>query len=66
MLHHHVDYAIGSVQRPMSDADIEAKFRGLAGPVLPAAAVGQLIDKCWSVTELDDAAVLARLAVTRR
>lgn len=65
-LHHHVDYAIGSVQRPMSDADIEAKFRGLAGPVLPAAAVGQLIDKCWSVTELDDAAVLARLAVTRR
>src|SRR4051812_34196483 len=34
-LHHHVDYVIGSTRRPMSDADIETKFRGLAAPVLP-------------------------------
>ena len=62
-LHHHVDYAIGSVQRPMSDADIETKFRGLAGPVLPANAIEQLIENCWAVTKMDDVAVLARLAV---
>ena len=65
-LHHHVDYATGSVQRPMSDADIETKFRGLAGPVLTAANIGKLIESCWTVTDLEDAAALARLAVTLR
>ena len=63
-LHHHVDYAIGSTQRPMSDSDIETKFRGLAAPVLPAAAITQLIENCWNITKAGDAAVLARLAVT--
>ena len=29
-----VDHAIGSLDRPMSDADLEAKFRGLCAPVL--------------------------------
>ena len=61
-LHHHVDYAVGSTQRPMSDADIETKFRGLAAPVLPTAAISQLIENCWNITKAGDAAVLARLA----
>jgi 2-methylcitrate dehydratase PrpD len=64
-LHHHVDYATGSTQRPMSDADIETKFRGLATPVLTAAKIEQLIDACWSITQTDDAAVLARLAAAQ-
>lgn len=65
-LHHHVDYATGSTQRPMSDADIETKFRGLAAPVLAAAKIEQLIDACWSITQVDDAAALARLAVAQK
>jgi len=64
-LHHHVDYVTGSTQRPMSDADIETKFRGLATPVLTAAKIEQLIDACWSITQTDDAAVLARLAAAQ-
>ena len=32
----HIEHVIGSTQRPMSDADMEQKFRGLTGPVLPA------------------------------
>jgi 2-methylcitrate dehydratase PrpD len=61
-LHHHVDYVIGSTQRPMSDADMEAKFRGLAAPVLTAPAIEQLIAACGQITQADDAAMLARLA----
>jgi 2-methylcitrate dehydratase PrpD len=61
-LHHHVDYVTGSTQRPMSDADIETKFRGLAAPVLPAPAIERLIAACRQITQADDAAVLARLA----
>jgi len=65
-LHHHVDYVVGSTRRPMSDADIETKFRGLAAPVLPAAAIEQLIAACWTITQADDAAVLARLATAQK
>ena len=61
-LHHHVDYVVGSTRRPMSDADIETKFRGLAAPVLPEASIAQLIAACRTITQADDAAVLARLA----
>jgi hypothetical protein len=52
----------GSTRRPMSDADIETKFRGLAAPVLPAGAIDQLITGCWQISQASDAAVLARLA----
>ncbi len=60
-LHHHVDFAVGSAQRPMSDADIETKFRGLAAGVLPAPAIEQLIAACWGITAVPDAAAVARL-----
>ena len=33
----YVEHAIGSLDRPMSDADLEAKFRGLAKGILSAA-----------------------------
>jgi 2-methylcitrate dehydratase PrpD len=61
-LRQHIDHAVGSTQRPMSDADIETKFRGLAAPVLPAAAIDKLIAGCWAITDAADAATLARLA----
>src|SRR5882672_9145425 len=33
-IHVFVEHAIGSLERPLSDADLEAKFHGLADPVL--------------------------------
>ena len=32
--HVHVEHAIGSLAKPMSDADLEAKFHGLVDPIL--------------------------------
>ena len=58
----HVDHVIGSSGKPMTDQDIEQKFRGLTEPLLPKARVNQLIDTCRNMTRIDDAAVLARLA----
>ena len=58
----HVDHVIGSAERPMSDADMEQKFRGLTEPVLPRSQIDRLIDSCRNVTGLDDAAVLAQLS----
>jgi len=58
----HVEHALGSLKRPMSDADLEAKFRGLAHGVLPAAQAEEIIGLSWRVAELEDAAAIARAA----
>ncbi len=59
----HVKHAIGSLERPMSDQDLEAKFRGLAEGVLSKAETDRLIDLCWKVEGLPAASALARAAV---
>lgn len=55
--------ARGCLARPMSDADLEAKFRGLAAAELAPHAVEQLIELCWSLARLPDAGALARASV---
>ncbi|HWI15852.1 MAG TPA: MmgE/PrpD family protein [Burkholderiales bacterium] len=61
---HHVEHALGTLQRPMSDADLEQKFRSLAADVLPAAQIDQLIAACWQLETLPDVGVIARAAAT--
>jgi 2-methylcitrate dehydratase PrpD len=56
----HVEHALGTLQRPMSDADLEAKFRALAQDLLPASQVANIIKLCWRVGTLDDAGAVAR------
>jgi 2-methylcitrate dehydratase PrpD len=58
-----VEHAIGSLDRPMSDADLEAKFRGLVKGILAPAAADRLIGLCWNIGELADAAQVARASV---
>lgn len=65
-LDRHVAHALGTLARPMSDADLEAKFRGLAGEVLPPAAIEEAIGLCWRMAALEDAGALARAAVPRQ
>ncbi len=63
ILEQHVEHAIGSIGHPMSDRDLERKFFALAEDVLSNAQIGALIEKCWRLASLDDAAELARMAV---
>lgn len=44
-----VEHAIGSLERPMTDADLEAKFRSLAEPVIGAGRASKLIAACWAM-----------------
>lgn len=60
-LQQHIDHAAGSVNRPMADADMRAKFRGLAEPVLAKPQVEELIQVCEELERLPDAAMLGRL-----
>jgi 2-methylcitrate dehydratase PrpD len=58
----HVEHALGTLQRPMSDADLEVKFRALTAGVISPQQAGELIRLCWSVATLPDAGEIARRA----
>jgi 2-methylcitrate dehydratase PrpD len=57
-----VEHAIGSLQRPMSNAALEAKFHVLADPVLGAPRTSELIAACWAVAASPDLRGLTALA----
>jgi len=46
----------------MTDAELEAKFAGMAVPVLGEDRTRALMRQCWDLESLADAAELARLA----
>ena len=57
-----IERVVGSLERPMSDSDLEAKFMGLSDGVLPAAKARALMDLCWKVEGLPGAAAIATAA----
>ena len=59
----HVEHAIGSLARPMSDVDLEGKFRKFANGILSTGETEALIKLCWSLDTLKDAGDVARAAV---
>src|SRR5437762_1891290 len=61
-LHTRVEHAIGSLQRPMSDADLARKFHSLVDPVLGAERAAELIGACRSLADAPDVRKIANLA----
>ena len=57
-----VEHVVGSLERPMTDADLEKKFAGLADGVLPAAQARTVMDLCWRIDSLPNAAQVAAAA----
>jgi 2-methylcitrate dehydratase PrpD len=56
-----VEHAIGSLANPMTDAQLEAKFRGMADAALGAQRCSALIAACWGLGGATDLRALARL-----
>ena len=61
-LHIFVEHAIGSVQRPMSDADLQRKFHGLVDPVLGRARAEHVIGQCAALGGVADVRALTAAA----
>jgi 2-methylcitrate dehydratase PrpD len=57
-----VEHAVGSIERPMSDVDLDAKVRDLCEDVLPSAHTQRLIDVCRNIEREADARVIADAA----
>lgn len=60
-----VDHHLGHARRPVGDADLEAKFRGLADGLLTETQQAAALDALWHVEEIDDLGeLIGRLVVT--
>jgi len=58
-----IEHAVGSLDRPMSDGDLESKFHGLAEGILSRLEAENLIRLCWDIEKLKDAGEVARASV---
>jgi 2-methylcitrate dehydratase PrpD len=57
-----VEHAIGSLERPMSDAELQAKFAQLVAPVLGPQSVAPLVQACRGIAAAGDMRALVALA----
>ncbi|HET7679287.1 MAG TPA: MmgE/PrpD family protein [Xanthobacteraceae bacterium] len=57
-----VEHAVGSLVNPMSDADLDDKFRGLCEDALPKQKIERLLELCRDCERLADASVIAATA----
>ena len=61
--HAFVPHALGSLERPLSDTDLENKFRALAASGYSTCDAYDVIELIWSFDNINDAAALARTTV---
>jgi hypothetical protein len=57
-----VEESLGNLKRPLTDAQLTAKFRDQALLALPGAQVDRLIDLCWRVDRLGDVSEVVKVA----
>ncbi len=55
----HIQNAIGSLEKPLSDAALEDKFTDLADGVLPSNRARALVQMCWDLQRQPDAGAVA-------
>lgn len=58
-----VEKSLGNIHRPMSDKQLEDKFRDQAAPILPAPQIEKAIELCWKIGELGNVNELVEATV---
>lgn len=56
-----VTFPRGHARNPMTDAEVEAKFRSMAEPLLPETSIREILDRCWNLETQTDIGQLLRL-----
>ena len=57
-----VEASLGNLARPLSDTQLEVKFREQAALVLPPAAIDRLMEVCWGIDRIEWAGELVTAA----
>jgi 2-methylcitrate dehydratase PrpD len=57
-----IEHAVGSLERPMSDAELDRKFHGLVDPVLGGPRADALLRECEALPRASDAQALVAAA----
>ena len=65
-VHVFVEHAIGSLQNPMTDDNLEGKFHGLSDAVLGASKSNELIRACWDINNATSVRAIVSLATPQR
>jgi 2-methylcitrate dehydratase len=60
-LEQEVTFPRGHARNPMTDAEVESKFRSMAEPMLPESAIVEALDRCWNLDKQTDIGELLRL-----
>lgn len=63
LLRKRVDYPRGHARNPMSDQEVESKFRSMASRVMPRDQMERLIETVWKLDELNDVGEITALMV---
>ena len=58
-----IDQSLGNIHRPLSDAQLDEKFRAQAVLALPPAQVDTALALCWRIAQLDDVRELVSASV---
>ncbi len=58
-----VDYPRGAPENPMTDEEIETKFRAMASKVMGEKQIRQIFDTCYKLEEVEDVGQLMKLLV---
>jgi 2-methylcitrate dehydratase PrpD len=56
----HVEHALGTLENPMTDAQLDDKFRNLAEGILPPPQIAQMLSHLHHLQELPDVSVILR------
>src|SRR5271165_3941510 len=63
-LHRFIAHAIGSVEVPMTDKQLETTFADLADGILTLSVIKRVIEACWSIESLPSAGEIAKISVS--
>lgn len=61
VLEHEVTFPRGHHHNPMTDAEVESKFRSMAEPRLSETTILEILDRCWNLDKQTDIGELLRL-----
>jgi 2-methylcitrate dehydratase PrpD len=61
-VHVFVEHAIGSLERPLTDQQLEGKFHSLADPVIGKAKADALVKACWNLGNAKDVKAVVEAA----